>query len=245
MRNRFYIAIMLILIPLTALAQASGGQITRKKPTTSGSNVRSNTPLKQNSNAYVQTQSEGGKILPISIDRLGPYNIVVCTYSYLSSAQDECRKIRNNGYSSDIFLDSSDKYRVLMFSSANDVNTAIVYRNQASQMYPTAWIMCIENGRTHRYSTPEDYVSTRSRTKYNVVAKTFSTLSGAQDECRSIRNNGYMSDIYIESSGTYRVLIYLGTNSLQDAISYRNAARKLFPAAWIMCIENGRTYRYD
>jgi hypothetical protein len=29
MRNRFYIAIILILIPLTALAQASGGQIRR------------------------------------------------------------------------------------------------------------------------------------------------------------------------------------------------------------------------
>ena len=32
MRNRFYIAIILILIPLTALAQASGGQIIRTKP---------------------------------------------------------------------------------------------------------------------------------------------------------------------------------------------------------------------
>ena len=68
MRNRFYIAIILILIPLTALAQASGGQIRRHSHTqqTEHSNVnrQRTTILHNRDNTSKKSESENLRELP-------------------------------------------------------------------------------------------------------------------------------------------------------------------------------------
>ena len=43
----------------------------------------------------------------------------------------------------------------------------------------------------------------------------------------------------------YRVLMYKSSNSEEEARRCRNKAREKYPAAWIMCVENGRTYKYE
>lgn len=87
------------------------------------------------------------------------------------------------------------------------------------------------------------YIS--SLPKYNIVVGSWSILANAQDECQTLRDNGYIANIYFESSTMYRVLIFMGTNSEQDAIRYRNRAKEKYPTAWIMCVEKNSTCRYN
>ena len=61
MRNRFYIAIILILIPLTALAQASGGQIRRpvkKQSTSRQRNDLNSSTVNNNNNVDLRDNNE-------------------------------------------------------------------------------------------------------------------------------------------------------------------------------------------
>ena len=152
MRNRFYIAIILILIPLTALAQASGGQIKRPVKKQSTISNRSNVSTSQG-NTVEQTVkipvNTPPSIQPISKSDLAIYNVVVSTYSILANAQGLCQKLREKGWGAQIYLDAKNMYRVLLVGSDQEPE-ALMYRNHARQTYPDAWILKIENGQEIR-----------------------------------------------------------------------------------------------
>lgn len=79
--------------------------------------------------------------------------------------------------------------------------------------------------------------------KYNVVVATYSVLANAQGECQRLRNQGWGAQIYLDSK-MYRVLM-VGMNDEPEAVLYRDHARKTYPNAYIMSVDNGRTYKYE
>lgn len=276
MKYRSLLTICCLSFSIMASAQASGGQITRKKPTISGSNKRNNTPSKSNSNTSISTQEQtkrekASKIYPIYTSSLSTYNVVAKSCSSLTNAQDECQSLRDNGYTSYIYFDIlTQMYNVLIYSGTIKEEKAREYWKKAREKYPDAWIMCLKNGRTYKYGSSDNKISgasvqtkpttplkrkkntsviepidTKSLSKYNIVANSYSNFSNAQKACKELSDNGYFSNIYFDSSSMYRVLIYKGTNVEQEAILYRKRAREKYPDAWIMCVENGRTYKYN
>ena len=280
MKYRSLLTICCLSLSLMASAQASGGQITRKKPTISGSNKRNTTPKNNNSSASIQNNTrtqeqakreKASKIYPIYTSSLSIYNVVAKSCSSLTNTQDECQSLRDNGYTSYVFFDFlTQMYNVLIYSGSNQEEIARDYLKKAREKYPDAWIMCLKNGRTYKYGSSNNMISgasiqtkpattlkrknntsiiepidTKSLSKYNIVASSYSNLSNAQKACKELSDNGYFSNIYFDSSSMYRVLIYHGTNGEQEAILYRKKAREKYPDAWIMCVENGRTYRYN
>jgi cell division septation protein DedD len=140
---------------LMASAQASGGQIRRpvKRQSTSVSR-KPVTTTKSQSNAEeekpISPTDSSPNIEPVPISSLAMYNVVISTFSILGNAQRECQKLREAGWDAQIYLDSSNMYRVLMVGSSDEPE-AILYRNHARQTYPNAWILCVRNGQAYRY----------------------------------------------------------------------------------------------
>lgn len=152
MKLRILILLCSMSFALMASAQASGGQIRRNttKPRTEvkkHSNPRNAVPRveQQSTQTYAQPA-----IQPISISSLATYNVVISTLSILSNAQGLCQSLRDKGWSAQIYLDPSNMYRVLMVGT-NDEPEAILYRNNAKQTYPDAWILKVENGRAFKF----------------------------------------------------------------------------------------------
>ena len=79
--------------------------------------------------------------------------------------------------------------------------------------------------------------------KYNIVVCSYTSLSDAKQTFQDLNDNGFFSNIYLDSSNTYRVLMYMGTISLNEAKAKRDKAREKYPDAWILKVENGREYR--
>ena len=141
-----------------ASAQASGGQISRsthkqRTEVKKSSKQRNNTTqAEQSTPTYIPPAIKSVSIEPISISSLQKYNVVVESCISLASAQIECKKLRDAGFNSEIILDTSNMFRLLMYFSTNSEEDAQRYRNRARDKYPKAWIMCVENGRTYRYN---------------------------------------------------------------------------------------------
>lgn len=278
MRFRLLLTICCMAFFLKASAQASGGQITRKKPDVSKPRRRNNSSTDNVSSNSEQmkpfvsmpTSRKADSIHPLYISSLSKYSVVTSSFHTIDKARNECQSLRDKGYLSNIYFDNQmQMYHVLIFSSTNYEQKAMQNLNRAKEICQEAWILCVEKGRTYKYGSSGNDISSipiqtrpvsssqrmgtsssiepiflTSLSKYNIVAKTWSTFANAQEECQSMRNNGFHSNIYFESSKTYRVLIYSGTDNEQEAILLRNKAREKYPAAWIMCVENGRTYKY-
>ena len=273
--KKFLMFIIFAAFPLLAMGQASGGQITRKKPKvakTKRANNVSRTNNQSESAIFTPYQKKtASAITPIYMSSLSKYNVVAKSWDSLTSAQYDCLSLRSDGYTSYIYYDSSTQmYYVLIYPGTNSEQKALQNRRQAREKYPAAWIMCVENGRTYRYgsfdndisSTPVqtkpvvsaqrksskssiEPISISSLQKYNVVVESWISLASAQLECQKLRDNGFHSEIILDTSNMYRVLMYSSSNSEEDARRYRNKAIAKYPKAWIMCVENGRTYKYD
>lgn len=79
--------------------------------------------------------------------------------------------------------------------------------------------------------------------EYNIVVGSFSFLGKAKELCQSLRGEGWGAQIYLDSSNLYHVLM-IGTNLTPENLIYLKQAQKQYPNAWIMSVENGRTYKY-
>ena len=146
---------VLVTLSVVASAQASGGQIRRPaKKQSSGVTKRSATSSHPRSNREHTEQSAPTytppAIQPIPMSSLAKYNIVVATFSILGNAQGLCQSLRDKGWGAQIYLESSNMYRVLMVGMSDEPE-AILYRDNARNTYPNAWIMCVDNGRTFKY----------------------------------------------------------------------------------------------
>ena len=159
--RKVLLGIIMALLPLVLFAQASGGQITHKKQSThkkkkvinSSKNNNESTPIIDFSFKPTPTIPKKTDIRPIPFEKMCYYNIVVSSYNLLPDAQTECQKIRDEGYTSEIFMDSSNIYRVLMYMGTNSEQDAQRYIKKARVKYPNAWILCVDkNGHTYRYN---------------------------------------------------------------------------------------------
>ena len=158
MKLRILILLCSMSFALMASAQASGGQIRRpvKKQSTTTHNRPTQSSKPRKNEEQSQPQSEQAKpnispaIQPIPMSGLATYNVVTNTFSILENAQGACQKLRNEGWGAQIYLDSSNMYRVLMVGT-NQEPEAVLYRNHARQTYPNAWILKIDNGREFKY----------------------------------------------------------------------------------------------
>ena len=151
MKLRILTLLCCMSFTLMTSAQASGGQIRR-------SSSKPKTEVKKQSKSYNATphveQSTSTytspAIQPISISSLATYNVVISTFRIIGNAQTLCQRLRNEGWSAQIYLDSSNMYRVLMVGTSDEPE-AILYRNNAKQTYPDAWILKVENGRAFKF----------------------------------------------------------------------------------------------
>lgn len=79
--------------------------------------------------------------------------------------------------------------------------------------------------------------------EYNVVVGSFKQLGNAQELYRTLSEQGWNPQIYLDSSKYYQVII-TSSNSKTNAITYRDNLKKKYPNSWILCIENGKERRY-
>ena len=100
----------------------------------------------------IKEDEEVSSIIPIPFSNLEKYNVVVGSYFSLSSAQRQCQKIRDDGFFSNIIIDSSKMYRVSMYKGTNSEAEALSDREFARQAYPDAWIFYVINGKEERYN---------------------------------------------------------------------------------------------
>ena len=87
---------------------------------------------------------------PVAITQLRKYNVVAVSYELLSNAQRQCRKLREQGYPAQIYLDSKEYYRVIP-GSFNSEREALNFRESIFESFPESWILCVENGNEERY----------------------------------------------------------------------------------------------
>lgn len=358
MRNRFYIAIILILIPLTALAQASGGQIIRTKP-----NRESHVPKKnkkvsivsppsgyENGVPYVDlglsvkwgyynvgasvpeasgnhyawgetgSKSEYGwghyfdsKDTNATSDKEYTFYIYNCNNglkhvspnsgndaaramyggSWRMPTRRECEELKEkcswteinykgvDGYvvkaqnGNSIFLPEGFSYEML-WGRLNQKGetyywTSDLFSDFSSRAFSFHLRYDFMVGRLRCYGqlirpvlseiqspnissnqlTPNERTQANSNVtiisqdklkKYNIVVCSYTSLSDAKQTFQDLNDNGFFSNIYLDSSNTYRVLMYMGTISLNEAKAKRDKAREKYPDAWILKVENGHEY---
>ena len=164
--KRILYTLVFIIVPTLAIAQASGGQIRRepqkkdkttvvKKTGKDSTGNKTNSPTTSIPNNGSTTTSPQGttpaqEIQPIPLDSLSAYNIVIGSMLSFENAQLMCQKLRDAGWSAQIYCEKSRWYRILMVGTADEPE-ALLYRDHARKTYPGAWIMCKQNGRTFRY----------------------------------------------------------------------------------------------
>lgn len=97
-----------------------------------------------------------------------------------------------------------------------------------------------------KQDTQSDQIITRDKLKkYNIVVCSYTNLSDAKQTFQDLNDNGFFSNIYLDSSSTYRVLMYMGTGNLYEARDKRDKAREKYPDAWILKVENGHEYKVE
>ena len=89
-------------------------------------------------------------IMPVTMDDLKKYNVVAISYELLENAQRQCKRLKEDGYDAQIYLDSQDYYRVIV-GSFNCECDALDLRACIFDRYPESWILCFEDGREERY----------------------------------------------------------------------------------------------
>ena len=124
MKKVIYLSIMFLMISLTVSAQASGGQITRKR-TAKVSSQTSVQTKKNNSKPRQQTRKTSKarsttvqanqstptytppSIQPTPLSSLSKFNVVVGCFTVLMNAQGLCQSLRDKGWPADFFYYSS------------------------------------------------------------------------------------------------------------------------------------------
>lgn len=150
--KRILYALVFIIVPTLAMAQASGGQIRRNTPKPK-QEVRKPSKPRNTTEQTEQTTPTytPPAIQPITISGLATYNVVLSTFSILANAQGLCQSLRDRGFRVEIYYSSSaNMYRVVRIGT-NNVSESISFRDQMQQKYPGAWILVIDNGRELKY----------------------------------------------------------------------------------------------
>ena len=153
MKLRLFTLLCCLTFALMASAQASGGQITRKNTPGTRSkkeNTKRNV-VKTSSSGTVHPTASVQIIQPTPITDLSIYNIVVSSMGMLENANGLCQSLREKGYSSLIYHDTSASLYRVTIGSTNNEQEAINLRDQARNTYPDAWILYIVNGHQERY----------------------------------------------------------------------------------------------
>lgn len=138
MMNRILILFCCLVFPIFLFAQNS--KVKKPYPKSQEYLWKFSTKKKPASNKRTGgTQS----IKPTPKERLAIYNVVVTTCKTLLEAQGLCQNLREEGYPAQIFLESPQRYHVLIMSSYNE-DFAQLNLNFVMQSYPNAWILRIE-----------------------------------------------------------------------------------------------------
>ena len=155
--KKLLLFIVLVAFPLLAIAQASGGQISRKtKSMEIKKQSKVNGDKKENVSSkekQIAPETPPKPIIdPISINSLSTYNIVGGSFSLLSKASNQCYRWREAGYKAQIYLDSKGIYQVVL-QSFNVEQDALNFRTYVRNYsdHPEAWILYIVNGHEERY----------------------------------------------------------------------------------------------
>ena len=153
MKYRSILTICFLSLSIMTSAQTSGGQIIRKNTTGTNSkkeNTKRNV-VKTSSNSTAHSTASVQIIQPTPITDLSIYNVVVSSMRMLENANGLCQSLREKGYSSLIYHDTSANLYRVTIGSTNNEQEAINLRDQARNTYPDAWILYIVNGQQERY----------------------------------------------------------------------------------------------
>ena len=146
-----------LMFSIEMSAQASGGQITRKRTTTStvstpsknrqvGSMVNENKTSKRDVGSDKNQNSSIGLIKPVPIKNLFKYNVVCDTYADHKNASNLCSQLRGRGYNAIVYKDSHKFYRVIIYRTY-DIDEAHRYKNSIRSLFPQTCILIIDKGK--------------------------------------------------------------------------------------------------
>ena len=154
---------MFLMISLTVSAQASGGQITRKKANTTTAAPKKTTPApkkttaakthssgKPRSNEKRKEQS-GSNYTPPTIQTeprsnlVGKFHLVIGSFRIGVNAQALCDRMKERGYSSFLYFSKKKSlYHVIIASSYSEPEI-IRLRNDLRKEYDHCWIAYIDD----------------------------------------------------------------------------------------------------
>ena len=164
MKKVIYLTIMFLMISLKVSAQASGGQITRKKANTTTAAPKKTTPTPKKTTSSAKTHSSGktrsneirkeqssSNYTPPTIQTeprsniVGKYHLVIGSFSIGANAQDLCNRMKERGYSSFVYYSIKKRmYRVIVASSYSEPEIIRLLKDLRKE-YDSCWIAYIDD----------------------------------------------------------------------------------------------------
>ena len=146
-----------LMFSIDMSAQASGGQITRKKTSAStvsttsksrqaGSMDGENKTSKKNYDSDKNHNSSIGLIKPVPKRNLFKYHVLCDSYTDLKSSSNLCSQLRERGYNAQIYRDSHKFYRVIIYRTY-DYDEARRYKISIRSLFPQTCILIIDKGK--------------------------------------------------------------------------------------------------
>ena len=154
--NRLLIMISFLILSSTVQAQTTNKELYQKWKAIYDAQQKGNKPQNytdQQSKPQGQSTKSANTvklIQPILRNQLHKYNVVAISYELLSNAQRQCRRLMEQGYPAQIYMDSKDYYRVIVSGFDNE-REALNLREYIIDEYPDSWILFVDNGHEERY----------------------------------------------------------------------------------------------
>ena len=229
MKLRIITILCCLSFTLMASAQASGGQIKRKKPASSAESAKSN--------YHVQN-----KYLPIEMEP-NIYYLCINETMYEKNGIDLCRKMATKGYKPELVI-CGGLYHVCLKTETSKSAAREFIKSFQDARYRISYIFY--NGELIEIVT-EGPAPLSKLNKYNVVIGSSPNLAEAQDLCGDSRQNLLVGDIvYDTSTQLYRVICF-STNDEKEAVNRVKLPyiKQHWPDSWIMQLKDGQFVRYS
>lgn len=156
---RFQILLSCFILSFPALAQTTNKDLYKEWKTTAEAQEKDSKDIivqqkrsdqSERKDITIESIFSAMPIMPVTMDDLRKYNVVAISYELLENAQRQCKRLKEDGYDAQIYLDSQDYYRVIVGSFNCDCD-ALDLRASIFDRYPESWILCFEDGREERY----------------------------------------------------------------------------------------------
>lgn len=229
--KKSFVLILMMLIPILVFAQASGGQITRKKQSTTSKNA-------------INRNTANNKYTPVDMEP-NTYYLCINETWHIENGQGLCRKMAAKGYKTELVKDPDPQYgyHVCIKKDTNKSAAREFKRLFNDTRYDIAYVFY--NNELIKL-TSDTYITKSELYKYNVAVAKYNNYQDAQSLCMQFRDRNWPSEVYYDNQSQLYIVIALGTNDKKYALETKESSyyKNNYPNAWILCMEDGNVYEH-